>query len=413
MAPIVAPAPMRYVNDYAAGDDTDWNRGKWDGAGPGNDGGRWPALVSESPIPLTSTAVHSVDGKFPIAQSDSHIAHGQRIAGPETHEEAHDPFGPGGRYIYFEGVGFIQTGSPPYTELPRGRIRYIRKQTSVGVGPIYDIIPPEQVHTLWPERFGSTYSLAQQAKWRHFSNAPDSPPYSGFGTQNYGFWLWSIHYPFNGGEYGWDVWYEFQMDPALPLGTYGLQWTQGQTFLAHRPYSKVHMELNVMTDWDPATEDFALTWNGGDSPSSPTNTMKFSDMSNFTIGKCGCYGEFTWPGIWQNTVLACTFDWQRECCSISLESLTSDEEFGPYNTAIETYLSGASSQSGDVKLISKWYDSSINEYYEARSVRGNFRGGSQVFPIAVNAQTDTGNYNTNVILKGGWPTGVSVVRTTQ
>ena len=104
---------------------------------------------------------------------------------------------------------------------------------------------------------------------------------------------------------------------------------------------------------------------------------------------------------------------------IALNSLTSDEEFGPYNTAIEGYVPASSN---DVELISSWTLNSVNSYYNSnvdhfsvQTPRGVWNGGTAQFTFALDGQSQAGSF-ADPFDTGEWPSQVNVTkvaRTTQ
>lgn len=385
--------------DYPDGDGQDWPRAGISGAEtvPPHDGipSYWPgftSVVGNGAINLGGT-MHSVGGAF---SRFTHIPTGQSN-------------GTNGRSIKDRGLYLAEQGGVPPSEVgenfPRLRIRFIQQIVDGQKGPFQDLIPQDQLGTLWPERYG----LGSPNDWYLLRNT------DGFGEST-NRWNHPTKTNFTGGKIEWNIWIESQNDPTKPLEDYIVGEFAG---LFHDQFNSYEMLLSPLPNWDKTVDDWELTFTGGDSPTDGTETIKFSEMSTATyptpsITDCNCQGEFEWGGIWADTTLRCTFRWDREVCVIHLESMNSDEEFGYYQTSDECYLSAGNGE--DVEVISQWFNSrrSPTSYIRAQSPRGVWSGADTgtAFPLAYNAQSQTGGYPDD-LLHAEWPTSVSITRTTQ
>ena len=262
-------------------------------------------------------------------------------------------------------------GSDPEME---GRIRYLKPIVDGNTGgPVIDIIPLDQ----------QDQSVLFNADIWTFRFNNDLFP------QRWGYWDWTIPWNFpTGAKVEFDIWVEYGvLDQAL-----GYHWLYqdpgfgGSPGLGFGARTELRYFLNVMKDWDPAVEDWQLTFQpGNETPPSPTNTIKFSEMSNVTINQCGCQGEFTWPGVWDRTVLQATLDWKGEVAILTLESLVADEEFD--GKSIVQYISGQDNDgagSPSITLLTDWKDTQVN--YEVPAARGYWGGDGRFFARAHDAK---------------------------
>jgi len=372
--------PLRYTLDYPEEDGADWDRGDWDRKPEGN---IWPITTSNDGIP-SGTAMHSLGGRI---RPPSHI----QGAGLQANEYPHKiSFARKGSQLDSAAMYPNVSTSNPLGYSIEGRIRYIRRSFEPGQpeGEIIDLVPP-------PSNEHWSYT--------------EEPPYvfeKGFLLPvDWGRWQADIPINISGHRLHWDVWYELRFLGNPPLITYDLK----PVSMYHEKKTGITYNWPVMPDWDKTTEDWELTFVGYESPTDGTETMKFSEMDTFSITDCYCQGTFTWGGIWDGTTLQCTFRWDREVCVIQLESLTSDFEYGPYNSSGESYLS--SLDSGLDFPISKWFNSETNKYYYGQG-RGTWSGGDATFNLAHNATVNVGSYDT-AVNASEWPGYVSIVRTTQ
>ena len=395
-------APLRFTANY-----------------PTSDGGEWPLVANEGENfhwDITDAAfqagqnrsMYSVDGAF---ATNSHIWPGQKISEGTvpledypTAKQRSISFNSIRSNYYYNPGGF---GSP-YTWM--ARIRYVSLNDESPV----DLIPTEYVHD--------------------FANGPQcgfigtGGPY-GYNPYDYGLWQYDIPISFSGGSMTWDIWIELHGtvgSAALPYLRATNQ--RSSTLPSGNPSgvfgASVGYELQVLKNWrneTPANEgdDWQFTFTGGDAPTDGTETISISDMTDRERTSCYVIGRFTWGGIWANTTFQLSFYWDREVPVIALNSLTSDEEFGPYNTAIEGYVPASSN---DVELISSWTLNSVNSYYNSnvdhfsvQTPRGVWNGGTAQFTFALDGKSKAGSF-ADAFNTGEWPTSVTVTkvaRTTQ
>ena len=369
--PLTLHAPMRYTMAYPSANSQEWPQCSMVD-------GRFLTREDQS---SSGTMMASADGRFGF---QSHIETGQLIS-------TGDPFG-GFRQFQFTGM-YEATEQINGDRHVRGRIRYLRPIIDDVLQDVYDVIPVEQQLT-----------MLATGRWHFFADP----------TNSWGEWPYPINIPFQDGvKIEWDIWIETE-HPNVGARTLSYLIQRRNFFLRIGGFYDLEPELiyqfNVMPEWNSGTEDFELTFAGNETPSSPENTIKFSDMTGVTISDCYCQGDFTWSGVWANTTLRANLQWDGEVCYLRLESLTSGEEFE--GKAIVLYCSG---QTEGVDLLTDWLATSPLPsspiYFEVPEARGFWGGGNQVFHRAHDAHKGTPPFTTPT--SDTWPTAVSIVRTTQ
>jgi hypothetical protein len=379
---------------------------------------------------MQQSAAHTVNGAF---ATNSHITYDQWIGGLQDVDAAMNPWVLPGNALHFGNMGFfIGVGGPSEVKGPRMRIRRIGMIHNGNYLPMQDVIPPEQQHTLWPEYQyapnGGPYTTVEEKLWRHNENIRNLGYYDVLLTrhrsrltfdlnQAYGYWPWTTLSQFKGGVIGWRVEWEIQMQPNYFDG--GVTDYFLSTKVEMRPLGYYSMHLNVLEDWDKNTQDWELTFTGGDAPPPPYNTVRISELHRGTLADYGASGVIQkgdWPDVryskWSETELWVNIQWDKEVVNITLDSVY--EELGPYRTAAENYMSNGPA---DIEVIDHWYDSNKPEWnhYDSFTPRGTWVGEingiqpPQQFIKALNADRGDNEWPERR-LTGEWPTECTLRR---